>query len=241
LALARAIGVRRRLRVTVAAVALVGFVVLARPSPSVLRAAVMGGLVLLALAVGRRIAPLRALSAAVVVLLLIDPFLARSVGFVLSVCATGAILTIAPVWTDRLAGHMPRALAVTIAVPATAQLACTPVLILAFGQLTPYAIPANLLAAPAVVPATVLGVVCAVLATVCEPLAVPVAWLAALPSVAIAVIARTLSSLPGAGLRWPGGPAAVVIVTAAVMLRWLGRRRHRAASASHAILGAWPP
>jgi competence protein ComEC len=243
-AVARAVGLRRRSRVAVAAIALLGFVVLARPSPSVLRAAVMGGIVLLAMAVGRRVAPLRALSVAILVLLVVDPFLARSVGFVLSVCATAAILTVAPRWTERLAHHMPRALAVTIAVPAAAQLACTPVLVLAFGQLTPYAIPANLLAAPAVVPATVLGVVCAGLATVYGPLAVPVAWLAALPTAGIATVARVLSSLPGAGLRWSTGPAVVLLVTATAVLAWVRWRRRAGGDgrqAGHAILGAWLP
>lgn len=239
LAVARAIGVRRRARVALTAIALVGFVVLARPSPSVLRAAVMGGVVLLALAVGRRISAIRALSVAVIALLVVNPFLARSVGFVLSVCATAAILLIAPRWTERLARHMPRALAVTIAVPAAAQLACTPVLVLAFGQLTPYAIPANLLAAPAVVPATVLGVTCAVLATVCGPLAVPVAWCAALPTTAIVVVARTLSSLPAAGLRWSGSAGVVLLLATAAVLG--GPARRRTARTTHAILGRWPP
>lgn len=243
LAVARAVGVRRRLRVGVAAVALLGFVVLARPSPSVLRAAVMGGVVLLAMAVGRRVAPMRALSAAVLVLLCVNPFLARSVGFVLSVFATAAILTVAPGWTDRLAGHVPRAVAVTIAVPAAAQLACTPVLVLAFGQLTPYAIPANLLAAPAVVPATVLGVVCAAAATVYGPAGVPVAWMAALPTAAIAVVARMLSSLPGAGLTWSGGVALVLLAMAAALVAWTAWRRGRAgrrADAGRDILSTWP-
>jgi competence protein ComEC len=178
------------------------------------------------------------------VLLVVDPFLARSVGFVLSVCATAAILTVAPRWTERLARHVPRTLAVTIAVPAAAQLACTPVLVLAFGQLTPYAIPANLLAAPAVVPATVLGVLCAVLATVSGPLAVPVAWLAALPTAAIASVARVLSSLPGAGLRWSTGPAVISLVAVAVVVaqrRWRRRAGADGRQAGHAILGAWPP
>jgi competence protein ComEC len=244
LAVARAIGVRRRLRVVVAAVALLGFVVLARPSPSVLRAAVMGGVVLLAMAVGRRVAPMRALSAAVLVLLCVNPFLARSVGFVLSVFATAAILTVAPHWTDRLARHLPRAVAVTIAVPAAAQLACTPVLVLAFGQLTPYAIPANLLAAPAVVPATVLGVVCAGVATVYGPAAVPIAWMAALPTAAIAVVARSLASLPGAGLRWSGAAAVALLVLATGLAAWIVWRRGRAggpADARRDILGSWPP
>jgi competence protein ComEC len=163
---------------------------------------------------------------------------------VLSVCATAAILTIAPSLTDRLATRMPRALAVTIAVPAAAQLACTPVLVLAFGQLTPYAIPANLLAVPAVVPATVLGVVSAVLATGWVPLAVPVAWLAALPTAAIVLVARSLSSLPGAGLRWPGGPVAMLLVTVVAVFGWLAYRRRLGADdrrTRRAILGGWPP
>jgi len=241
LAVARSIGLRRRLRVAVAAAALLGFVILARPSPSVLRAAVMGGIVLLAMAAGRRVSALPALSAAVLVLVAVDPFLSRSVGFVLSVCATAAILVVAPSWTRQLAGHMPAAVAVTIAVPAAAQLACTPVLVLAFGQLTPYAIPANLLAAPAVVPATVLGVVCAIVATLCGPLAVPVAWLAALPTALIGLLARALSSLPAAGLRWPGGVPSDLVLVAVATLALVARGRRGEGGRDRAILGRWPP
>jgi competence protein ComEC len=241
MAVARSIGLRRRSRVVVASVALLGFVILARPSPSVLRAAVMGGIVLGAMMAGRRVAALPVLSAAVLALVAVDPFLARSIGFVLSVCATAAILLVAPCWTRRLSRHMPAAAAAAIAVPAAAQLACTPVLILAFGQLTPYAIPANLLVAPAVVPATVLGVVCAVVASVAGSVAVPIAWLGAWPTAVIAVVARALAGLPGAGLRWPGGAptdlAVSAVVIAGVTMR-ARRVRHRPSSA-RAILSAW--
>jgi competence protein ComEC len=241
LAVARAVGLRRRARIFLTSLALLGFVVLARPSPSVLRAAVMGTVVLLAAATGRRVAAISALSAAVVVLVCINPFLARSVGFVLSVCATAAILTIAPRWSQRLSQRMPNALATAIAVPAAAQLACTPVLVMAFGQLTPYAVPANLLAAPAVVPATVLGVASAMLAAIRVGFAVPVAWLGAVPTALIALTARALAELPGAGLRWsfgPGADAVVVAVAGAVALRCRARRR---LSGERAILGRWPP
>jgi competence protein ComEC len=222
-------------------VALLAFVILARPSPSVLRAAVMGCIVLLAMMAGRRVAALPSLSAAVLLLVLVDPFLARSVGFVLSVCATAAILVIAPQWTKRLARHMPEPLAVMIAVPAAAQLACTPVLVVAFGQLTPYAIPANLLAAPAVVPATVLGVVCAALASVVAPLAVPVAWLAVAPTAVIVVVARTFASIPAAGVRWPGGVPTDLALWAVVAVVVIIRGRRRRSTNDHAILGRWPP
>ena len=70
--------------------ALVGFVILVRPSPSVLRAAVMGGIGLLALASGRPRAALPALGAAVLGLVLIAPPLAARPGFALSVLATRA-------------------------------------------------------------------------------------------------------------------------------------------------------
>lgn len=240
LAVARAAGMRRRSRITIASAALVGFVVLARPSPSVLRAAVMGGIVLVALAAGRRVAAIPALSGAVLLLVAVDPFLARSVGFVLSVCATAGILLIAPRWTRRLARRLPTPLATMIAVPAAAQLSCTPVLVLAFGQLTPYAIPANLLAAPAVVPATVLGVVCAVLATASRPVAVAVAWLAAVPTAVIPIVARTLAGLPGAGLHWPGGVIGELVVGVVVVVVAVVQRRRAEQVGMRAILGRWP-
>ncbi|MGH3757263.1 ComEC/Rec2 family competence protein, partial [Actinophytocola sp.] len=56
--------------------ALVGFVVLAGPEPSVLRAGVMGAVGLLALAIGRERAALPALGTAVVLLVLWDPAMA---------------------------------------------------------------------------------------------------------------------------------------------------------------------
>ena len=153
LALAQRVGLRRRWRALIAAAALPAFVVLVRPSPSVLRAALMGGFVMSAVMLGRRSSSVPVLSATVLALVLVDPFLTRSPGFALSVAATAAIVLIAPTWTRRLARRMPWPMAAAIAVPAAAQLACTPILVAAFGQLTPLAVPANLLAAPAVAPA----------------------------------------------------------------------------------------
>jgi competence protein ComEC len=242
-ALAGAIGLRRRSRVVVCSLALLGFVVLARPSPSVLRAAVMGAIVLVGMLTGRRSAALPALSASVLVLVTINPFLARSVGFALSVVATAALLTLAPVWASWLAQWMPAWLATVIAVPAAAQLACTPILVLAFGQLTPYAIPANLLAAVAVPIATVIGVVCAVVASGSVTAAIPIAWVGALPTLFIAAVARGMAALPAAYLRWPGGPmadAAVVTAVAVLAAPRLARLATTNGSAVRAILGRWP-
>ena len=65
--------VDRRVQAAVAVVALVGFVILARPTASVVRAAAMGAVTLWALAAGRPRAALPALAAATSLLLLADP------------------------------------------------------------------------------------------------------------------------------------------------------------------------
>ncbi len=91
-----------RAAVGLAAVTLLGFVVVVQPSPSVLRAAVMGAITLLAVLSHRRRQALPALAATVVVLMVGAPELAVDVGFALSVSATGALVLIAPVWSRRL-------------------------------------------------------------------------------------------------------------------------------------------
>ncbi|NUT49193.1 MAG: competence protein ComEC, partial [Saccharothrix sp.] len=98
--------------------ALVGFVVLAGSEPSVLRAAVMGVVALLALALGRERSALPALAAAVVVLVLYDPDLATEPGFGLSVVATAALVLLAPRWSAAMRERgVPRGLAEALAVP----------------------------------------------------------------------------------------------------------------------------
>ncbi|MBV9292405.1 MAG: ComEC/Rec2 family competence protein, partial [Frankiales bacterium] len=204
-AVVRAAGGGRRLRLLIGLAAVIGFVVLARPSPSVLRAAVMGTVVLVGTAVGRRNAGLPVLAAAVLGLVLVDPFLARTPGFALSVLATAAILVVAPRWTKRLSRWMPRSLAAAIAVPAAAQLACTPVIVAVFGQVAPLAIPANLLAAPAVAPATLLGLIAALLSQLSSSTAAVAAWLGGWPVAWLVLVARTLAAVPGAGMTVPTG------------------------------------
>ena len=240
LAALRWAGARRRWRAVLAATSLPAFVVLVRPSASVLRAALMGGLVLLADVLGRRSATIPILSATVLTLVLVDPFLARSPGFAMSVAATAAIVLVAPGWTRRLSRHMPQPLAGAVAVPAAAQLACTPILVAAFGQLTPLAVPANLLAAPAVAPATLAGIACAFLAVVSPAVAVLPAHVAGLAAGWLAVVARTLSALPGAGLRGPSGLAGVALVTGFGGVGWFVVRRLRQRRL-RAMLDACPP
>ena len=162
------------------------FVVTVGPEPSVLRAGAMGAVMLVALAHGRSTEPLRALLAALVIVLSARPLLIHSVGLQLSAAATAGIV----LWTDPLARrwhHLPRPLALGLAVTVAAQVAVAPLLIGTFGELSVVAPLSNLLALAAVAPATVLGLLAAVvglvdrasgsaLATMASPFA---AWIAA--------------------------------------------------------------
>jgi competence protein ComEC len=214
------------LSAAVCAIALAGFVILARPSPSVIRAAAMGAIALVALATGRSRAAMPALAAAVVFGLLVDPALAVDAGFALSVLATGALVLLAPGWAEALAARgLPRWLAEALAVPAAAQVVCGPVIVALSGQVSLVAVPANLLAAPAVAPATLLGVGAAVVSPLWPDGAGLLAWLAAWPARWLVAIATTGAEIPDATVPWPGGTAGglgLAAVTVALLL--VGRR-----------------
>ncbi|WP_060889889.1 ComEC/Rec2 family competence protein, partial [Streptomyces scabiei] len=203
-----------------------GFVIVCRPEPSVVRAATCGSLALLAIVTGRRRSLVPALATAVLLLVLYDPWLARSYGFLLSVLATGALLTLAPRWSAALQRRrVPPRPAEALAAAGAAQAVCAPVVAVLSAKVSLVAVPCNLLAEFAVAPATVLGFATLATAPVAMPVAECLAWCASWPTGWIADIARTGASLPGAGVDWPGswaGAALLVLVTALVVL--VGRR-----------------
>ncbi|MGW1932409.1 ComEC/Rec2 family competence protein [Streptomyces sp. NPDC001919] len=182
------------------------FVVVCRPDPSVLRAAACGLVVLLAIATGRRRSLIPALAAAVLLLVLYDPWLARSYGFLLSVLATGALLTVAPRWSGALRRRgVPGGLSEALAASLAAQAVCAPVVVVFAARVSLVAIPANLFAELAVAPATVFGFAALAAAAVWMPAAKGLAWVAGWPAGWIARVARTGAALPGAEVSWPGG------------------------------------
>ncbi|OLZ66641.1 hypothetical protein AV521_27525 [Streptomyces sp. IMTB 2501] len=227
--LAPRLGLSLRATALAAGVLTVGFVVVSRPDPSVLRAAACGVVALLALATGRRRSLVPALATAVLLLVLYDPWLARSYGFLLSVLATGALLVLAPGWSEALRRRrVPPRLAEALAAAAAAQAVCAPVTAVLSARVSLVAVPCNLLAEVAVAPATVLGFAALMAAPVAMALAKALAWCAGWPAGWIAAVARTGAALPGAGVGWPGswpGALALAAVTVAVVLA--GRRLAR--------------
>jgi competence protein ComEC len=136
---------------------LIVFGTMTRWEPSVLRACTMAACSMTALYLGRPTAGLRVLVLAVVALVLADPFLIHSIGFLLSCGASAGIAVLAAPITARLPG--PTWLREPLGVTLAAQLGVAPVLIPVFGSVPVAALPANLLAGPLAGPLTVLGVV----------------------------------------------------------------------------------
>lgn len=255
LVVARWLRVRGRWLYVVGAAGIVGFVLLARTEPSVLRAAAMGSVALVGLGSNGTDRGTRALGVATLALLLVDPGLATSVGFALSVLATAGILLLAPAWRDALGRWLPRWVAEAIAVPAAAQLACTPLIAAISGQVSLVAVAANLIAAPAVGPATVLGLVGGILTLVSPPLGRLVGLTAGWCVAWIVEVAQRGAALPTAAVAWGSGPVALALLTGLSVAVALGAphllRRRTTGVACAAVLAlsvlvrvptpGWPP
>jgi competence protein ComEC len=214
-----AVGAPRWLRVVGASGVLAGFVLLVTPEPSVVRAATMAAIALLAVVLGRPAAGVAVLSAAVTALMIADPWLSTSLGFALSAAATAALLVLARPIAHGLERWMPRALALALAVPTAAQLACGPLIVLIDPHVPLLGIAANLVADPAAAPATIAGVLACI---------APFPWLrdglsalAWIPAAWIAAVAHTTNGIAAQNLPWPDGAfgaALLTVVSAAIVV-----------------------
>jgi competence protein ComEC len=230
LALARPLLRRLPLRAQLVAglTLLVVFGTMTRWEPSVLRACAMAACSMTALYLGRPTAGIRVLALAVVVLVLADPFLVHSIGFLLSCGASAGIAVLAPAITARVPG--PHWLREPLGVTLAAQIGVAPVLIPVFGSVPLAALPANLVAGPIAGPLTVLGLATGVAGGVVE------SWwpgLAALLQAPTALLARAMLRVAAFFSRLPvdvDGRAAWAIIAVTALLGaarlWSGRRRN---------------
>lgn len=251
---AKWLGVRGRWLRLVGVAGVVVFVALCRTEPSVLRAAAMGLVTLAALGAGGGRKGLRHLAVAVLVLVLLDPFLARSIGFTLSVLASAGIVWWASAWAG-LATWCPRPLAEAIAVPLAAHLATLPVVAAISGAVSVSGLLANALAGPFVGPATVLGFAAAGLSLLSPWAAAIAGWGASWCAQVIIWVAHAGAALPGSSWQWPVTPAALAVLAAGAVaaggsVRLLARHRWWAIAASVLLLigmltgpvqPGWPP
>jgi len=213
-------------RVAASMVTLASFVIVVGPDPSVIRSSIMATIGLAALLWGRPVAGATALCAAILVALLFDPTLSHSVGFALSVSATLGLLVLARPLTEFVKRWLPTPVAIAVAIPLSAAIACQPI-VLGFSPYIPmYGIVANVLAEPLIPIATVFGL----LSIVLSPVPLVSDGLLAIATVMaglVAAIARTGAALPVARLPWPPGEWGIVLaslvsfgIVAVVLRRW---------------------
>ncbi|HET9442623.1 MAG TPA: ComEC/Rec2 family competence protein [Acidimicrobiales bacterium] len=223
----RLLGLRGRFLAGLAV--LVAFGALTRWEPSVLRAAAMAAVTLLAATVGRPATTVRVLALAVTGLLLVDPLLVGSVGFLLSCGACGGIAV--------LAGPLSRRMPLPVAVTLAAQAGVAPVLLPVFGGIPVASVPANLLAVPAAAPVTVWGLAAGLPAGL---LGEPVAGVVHVPTRAlvwwIAAVARWGAALP-LGQLGVGATAALAALTAVAVA---ARRARLPAGMAALAVCLWP-
>ncbi|MBK5223728.1 MAG: ComEC/Rec2 family competence protein [Acidimicrobiia bacterium] len=195
------------------------FALVTRFEPSVLRATTMAGLGAVAVTFGWESESRRLLAGAVIVLLLVDPLLARSAGFQLSVAASAGIL----VWSRSLASAIrgPRLVVEPLAVTIAAQAAVAPLLIPLFGGLPVASLPANLLAGPAAGPVVVWGLPAGLVAGV---VGAPADGLLHLPT---ELFVSWIGAVAAHGATWPLGELGLghlLVAWLGVAAIWFGRQ-----------------
>lgn len=219
----RRLGGGRWVRLAVGIGALCGYVLLVGAQPSVLRAAVMAGAVLIGISLGRKSTPMNALALSVVVLLVADPWLAVNFGFALSVAATLGLLVLTQPIAVKLGKRIPKPLAIAMAVVIAAQIFCLPILLQLQSGLATYSLPANILASPLVAPITILGIVACLVAWVLPGLAGALTYLASCFAWLITQLVHGFANASNATLSWPTGVlgTAIAILVVLGFVLWL--------------------
>ena len=137
---------RNKARLIVTLGVLIWFVVITRVEPSVIRAAVMAGVATLSISLGRPTRTLRILALTVITTIFLDPLLAWSVGYYMSVGATTGLCLLSGRLSRVVPG--PRWLASLIAATISAQVGVAPAVVFFFGFPAAIGILANILAVP---------------------------------------------------------------------------------------------
>ena len=210
---------RMKFRLSATALSLIAFIALVRPSPSVLRAAAMAAVLLVAQGTKRGRDSLPALGFAMAAVVIVDPWQARDAGFALSVLATAGLLLFAPVLIEKLSVHLPGKLAQALAPPIAATVFCSPIIVALSGYLAPMSVIANLMAAPFVAPITIVGFIAALFSPFAPLLSTVLIWFIRFPAGVIALIAHWASSFPVLTLRT--GKIGFLIVALFVLGSWL--------------------
>ncbi len=207
--LTRALVGRSYLLLGIQVIAILIYVWIVGFEPPIVRGAVMGSLVLVAIVIGRPSHFLTLLLLTGAGMAMLDPDILGSLSFQLSFLSMFAIGVIG-FWATR-AENIRRRVLLVLAVPSAAAVATAPLIAMRFGTFSLGTVPANILVASLILPATLLAGVVAIVSSV--PIlgfwAGTVLWLI---TGAILEVARGISSIPGAYWRFsPPSPGVAIL------------------------------
>ncbi len=220
-----ALRLRRTLALSLAVLAIIFFALMVGGGASVIRAAVMAIIVILARLTGRSYDAGRALVTAMIVMVIINPLiLVNDIGFQLSCLATAGLIYGAPL-IERWFNFVPATLGLrgTITTTIAAQLAVLPWLLWVMGQVPIYALVTNILVVPFVPFTMLLTAIIGLAGLIFSPLTYLVAPLGYLLATYILTVASTATALPGAGLSLSTFPFILVLLIYTGYF-WLWRR-----------------
>jgi len=220
---ARQCGVRGRWLTVVSVIGVAVFIALCHSEPSVLRAAAMGIVSLVAVGRGAGAGSgLPGMCLAVMGLCWIDPWMSRSMGFILSVLACLGIIVWGRRWAQVLERWLPSWVAEAMAIPLAAQVATQPVICYLSGAVSVAGLIANAAAGPWVAPATVIGLVAALISPVSGTVASWAGYVAGWCAEPILLVGDGLAGLPGASHPWPATVVGLgVVVFACGVAAWV--------------------
>ncbi len=227
---------------------IVAYTVFVGASASVVRAAIMGVLVLWATYLGRQATALNSLIIAAILMTLLDPYTLGDVGFQLSFAATlGLVLYTRPLqtaaerglarWTGaerakKTVGVMSDAVLVTLA----AQITTLPILVVTFRQISLLTLIVNALVLPAQTGVMVFGGLALLIGMMVLPVGQLVGWLAWLFLAWTIQVIHLFASIPGTTMELgyvdPGWGVAYYIALAAITF-YVSRNTEQRAEVRH--------
>lgn len=219
LTLTRNLGSRSRLGIGLGVLLL--YIGLTGMQPSVMRAALMGVGVLIALVTERKTKPLGLLLFVATILLAIDPLWVWDLGFQLSFLATLGLIVTVPAIAKRL-DWLPPTIATSIAVPLAASLWTLPLLIYKFNMVAAYSLAINVIVTPLITLISLGGMIASAIALILPDAGSAIAFLLYYPAQVLIAIVMFFTDLPASS--WAVGKISTIqllLLYGGILAVWL--------------------
>ena len=182
----------RRLAALVTIILIIGFVLIVGPSPSVIRAAIMGSMALIAVLFGRQNWSILSFILTVSVMLLVHPTWITELSFQLSVGSTLGIILFGKKQKNIFLDDLRTTL--------SAQVFTIPLIFFTFQRISLVSPITNVLIGWIIQPITVLGLIIAVVGSFWLPAAVPLSWISWVMLEYLIVVIEWTAKIPFASL-----------------------------------------